>query len=62
MKKLLGCAAISLGLLLPAASASAAVAPPAGTDPCPGGQNGVVVWHWDTTTNQYRYHHVCFNA
>lgn len=50
MKKLLICAAISAGLLLPAATASASDGPIAGVSLCPRGQVGVVVWHADYNT------------
>ena len=52
MKKLLTCAAISLGMLLPATAAPAAAGPAAGVAQCGPGYLGVYVWVWNYDTNQ----------
>lgn len=53
MKKLLVCAAISLGLLLPATGASAAEAgPAAGVAQCGPGYLGVYVWVYNYDTGR----------
>lgn len=61
MKKLVASLAVAAALVVPAAPALADVPPPAGTDPCPSGFTGAIVWHWDPVDKEYDYYFLCFH-
>lgn len=59
MRKLIAAVLLTAALLLPAGVAAADESAPAGTNPCPAGSKGRIVWYYDPVDKQTYYYKLC---
>lgn len=59
MKRLITGAVLAGALLFPAPGAHADDWAPAGTEPCPAGSKGRIVWYYDPVDKQTYYYKLC---